>query len=298
MKKGLVVDREAKYIGVYIPEEDKAYTGIPRKKVLKKTKIYAGDYVLGEIVDDESFTIKDIEERKNLLIRPKVANVDKALVVQTLRQPEFDDFLLDNLLVVYDYLKVEPVIVFNKIDILDNKDLKKLESIEKIYKDAGYEFHKISTKTEEGIKELEKSLKGSIIIVAGPSGTGKSSLVSVLTGVELETQEVSKKTERGRHTTTGVRLYKINKETFIADTPGFSSVDALMFMDKKEVKNHFREFLKYSCKFSDCTHTREPGCEVKEAVKKGEINCHRYKNYLKIIKEDLSIYTKICKESQ
>ncbi len=294
MKKGLVVDREAKYIGVYLAEEDKVYTGIPRKKVLKKTKICAGDYVFGEIIDNESFAIEDIEERKNLLIRPKVANVDKVLVVQTFKLPPFDDFLLDNLLVVYDYLGVEPVIVFNKIDLLDDSEKEKLQEIINIYKDAGYEVYKISTKTEEGIEKLKNSLEGSIIIVAGPSGSGKSSLVSKLTGLNLETQEVSQKTKRGRHTTTGVRLYKISQNTFIADTPGFSSVDALVFMDKKQVKDYFREFLRYDCKFSNCTHTKEPDCGVKEAVKKGEISCQRYKNYLKIIKEDLSLAEKIC----
>ncbi|RMA97229.1 ribosome small subunit-dependent GTPase A [Hydrogenothermus marinus] len=283
MKKGLVVDREAKYIGVYI--DGKVYTGIPRKKVLKKTKIYAGDYVLGKIIDNENFAIEQIENRKNLLIRPKVANVDKALILQTLKMPPFDDFLLDNLLVIYDYFQVEPVIVFNKIDLLNEEENKELTDIENLYKNAGYQVYKVSTKTGEGIDKLKKSLEGDIIITAGPSGTGKSSLVSKILNIDLETGDVSKKTERGRHTTTGIKLFKFGENSFIADTPGFSSVDASLFMDKKEIKNHFREFLRYSCKFSDCTHTKEPGCKVKEAVEKGEISPKRYENYLKILEK-------------
>lgn len=283
MKKGLVVDREAKYIGVYI--DGKVYTGIPRKKVLKKTKIYAGDYVLGKIIDNENFAIEQIENRKNLLIRPKVANVDKALILQTLKMPPFDDFLLDNLLVIYDYFQVEPVIVFNKIDLLNEEENKELVDIENLYKNAGYQVYKVSTKTGEGIDKLKKSLEGDIIITAGPSGTGKSSLVSKILNIDLETGDVSKKTERGRHTTTGIKLFKFGENSFIADTPGFSSVDASLFMDKKEIKNHFREFLRYSCKFSDCTHTKEPGCKVKEAVEKGEISPKRYENYLKILEK-------------
>ncbi|RUM49217.1 MAG: ribosome small subunit-dependent GTPase A [Hydrogenothermus sp.] len=294
MERGLVVDREAKYIGVYIPTKDKIFTGIPRKKVLKKTKIYAGDYVLGKILDNENFAIEEVEARKNLLKRPSVANVDNAIIVQTFKMPPFDSLLLDNLLAVYEYLGVEPVIVFNKVDLLNQEEKNQFEDIINIYKDAGYELHKVSALNNEGIEDLKKYLKDSISIVAGQSGVGKSSIVSKLTGKQLETKEVSKKTERGRHTTTGVRLYKFGDNSFIADTPGFSKIDALMFMDKREVPKYFREFLRYSCKFPDCMHTVEPDCKIKEAVKNKEISCSRYKNYLKIIKVDLGLLSGIC----
>jgi ribosome biogenesis GTPase len=101
--------------------------------------------------------------------------------------------------------------------------------------------------------------------------------------MELKTNEVSQKLGRGRHTTTAVTLYPFNHHSFVADTPGFSKVEATYFMDKREVRLYFREFLQYSCKFPDCTHTNEPGCEVKEAVKRGEIACERFKSYLKIM---------------
>ncbi|ACO04039.1 MAG TPA: ribosome small subunit-dependent GTPase A [Persephonella sp.] len=283
MKKGLVIDREAQMIGVYLFEDKKVYRGIPRKKIIKKTKIYAGDYVLGNVIDSETFAIESVEERKNFLVRPPVANVDKVIIVFTLKKPDFDSFLLDNLLVVYEYLGAEPVIVFNKIDLLNDDERKELKRWKDIYINAGYDFIPVSAITGEGIDTLKEHIKGNISVFAGPSGVGKSSILSALTGIELKVSQISEKTERGRHTTTGVRLYRFNENSFIGDTPGFSSVDALYFMEKREVKNYFREFLRYRCRFSNCTHTDEPGCLVKEAVKKGEISKERYENYLKII---------------
>ncbi len=283
MKKGLVIDREAQMIGVYLFEDKKVYRGIPRKKIIKKTKIYAGDYVLGNVIDSETFAIESVEERKNFLVRPPVANVDKVIIVFTLKKPDFDSFLLDNLLVVYEYLGAEPVIVFNKIDLLNDDERKELKRWKDIYINAGYDFIPVSAITGEGIDTLKEHIKGNISVFAGPSGVGKSSILSALTGIELKVSQISEKTERGRHTTTGVRLYRFNENSFIGDTPGFSSVDALYFMEKREVKNYFREFLRYRCRFSNCTHTDEPGCLVKEAVKKGEISKETYENYLKII---------------
>lgn len=296
LKRAVVIDREAQLIEVYTLEEGRTYRGIPRGKVLKKTKIYAGDYVRGEVINDTTFAIEEVEERKNLLVRPRVANVDRVIIVQTIKMPEFNNFLLDNLLVVYEYLNVEPVIVFNKIDLLNDEERKELDYWIKIYTDAGYDILKVSAYTGEGIEDLLKYLEGFICILAGPSGVGKSSILSRLTGVELRTGEVSEKTERGRHTTTGVKLIPFGKGSFIGDTPGFSKVDALMFMKPREVRNYFREFLRYRCKYPNCTHTNEPGCEVKEAIKRGEISCERYKSYLKIIKVYLEEIKEICRD--
>ncbi|WP_456465007.1 ribosome small subunit-dependent GTPase A [Persephonella sp.] len=294
MKRGLVVDREAQMIGVYLFEQERIYRGIPRKKVIKKTKIYAGDFVLGNIVDPETFAIEQVEERKNFLVRPPVANVDKVLVVVTIKMPEFDSFLLDNLLVVYEHLQADPVIIFNKIDLLEDKEIQKLKRWTDIYKNAGYDVLHVSAEKNIGIQKLKSYLEGSISVLAGPSGVGKSSILSKLIGVQLETRQVSEKTERGRHTTTGVKLFRFGKNSFIGDTPGFSSVNALYFVDRKDVRLYFREFLDYRCRFPDCTHTREPDCAVRQAVKNGEIACERYKNYLKIIQEDLSLLEDIC----
>ena len=294
MKRGLVVVREAQMIGVYLFDQDRTYRGIPRKKVIKKTKIYAGDFVLGNIVDPQTFAIEKVEERKNFLVRPPVANVDKVLLVITIKMPEFDSFLLDNLLVVYEYLSTDPVIIFNKIDLLEGKELEELKKWTEIYKKAGYDVLHVSAEKNTGIDRLKDYLEGSISVLAGPSGVGKSSILSKLIGVQLETRQVSEKTERGRHTTTGVKLFKFGKNSFIGDTPGFSSVDALYFVEKKDVRLYFREFLDYRCRFPNCTHTKEPDCAVRQAVKNGEISCERYKNYLKIIQEDISLLEDLC----
>jgi len=286
MLKGLVVDREAQMIGVYLLNDGRIYRGIPRKKVLKKTKIYAGDFVNGEIVDDKHFTIEDVDERKNFLRRPPVANVDKVMVVTTLKLPDFDNFLVDNLLVVYEYLQSDPILVFNKIDLLNEEERNELKRWQDIYTNAGYDVLTVSAESGEGIDRLKNYLSGTISVFAGPSGVGKSSILSKLAGVELETKEVSKKLKRGRHTTTGVKLFPFGNSSFVGDTPGFSKVDALVFMDKREVKNFFREFQRYRCKFPNCMHINEPGCQVKMAVERGEISKERYSNYLRIIHRD------------
>ena len=293
-RRGLVIEREAQLIGVFLLEEKKKYRGIPRGKIKKKAKIYAGDYVLGEIVDSETFVIEGIEERKNVLIRPPIANVDTAIIVETIKNPDFNNFFLDNLLVVYGRVDVEPVIVFNKIDLLDEDGIKELEKWESIYKNAGYEVIKVSAETGEGIEKIKEFVKGQICILAGPSGVGKSSILSKLTGIQLKIGEVSEKLKRGKHTTTGVKLIPFGENSFIGDAPGFSRVDALSFVKKNEIKNYFREFLRYRCKFPDCTHTKEPGCKVKEAVKNGEISCERYKSYLKMIKTFVEDLKDIC----
>ena len=293
MTKGIVTERAGQRITVFVPEEEKSYRGIPLGKVKKKDKVYAGDRVRGRIVDSESFAIEEIEERKNLLIRPPIANVDKVVVVSTIQNPPFQSYLIDNLLVVYDYLGLDTVVIFNKVDILDREGKKELEKWFKIYTDAGYKVLRASAETEEGVEELKRELSGVISIFAGPSGVGKSSLISKLTGEELKIGEVSRKTERGRHTTREVRLIPF-EGGFIGDAPGFSRVEALNFMEKEEVRFHFPEFLRYQCKYSDCLHLNEEGCEVREALKRGEISCERYKNYLKMIREFVPWLKEVC----
>ncbi len=294
-RRGLVIEREAQLIGVFLFDENKKYRGIPRGKIKKKIKIYAGDYVLGEVVDNETFVIEEVEDRKNVLIRPPIANVDVALIVETIKQPDFNNFFLDNLLVVYERVGVEPVIIFNKIDLLDEEGKEDLEKWTRIYSDAGYEVIHVSAETGEGIEKIKEFVKGQICILSGPSGVGKSSILSKLTGLQLKIGEVSEKLKRGKHTTTGVKLIPFGENSWIGDAPGFSRVDALSFVRKNEIKNYFREFLRYTCKFPDCTHTKEPECGVKEAVKKGEISCERYKSYLKMIKVFIEDLNEMCK---
>jgi len=299
MAEGIVVERAGQKVTVLNQEDGKTYRGIPLGKVRKKEKIFAGDRVKGRIVDGQTFAIEAVEERKNLLIRPPIANVDRVIVVSTIKNPPFNNYLLDNLLVVYDHLGLEPVVVFNKVDLLEGDDREELEKWKSIYERAGYRVITTSAETGEGIEELKEVLGEGTSIFAGASGVGKSSLISAITGVELPTGEVSRKTERGRHTTREVRLIPFG-EGFIGDAPGFSRVEALNFMEKEVVRLHFPEFKNYQCKFSDCLHLEEEGCEVREAVKRGEIPCERYKSYLKTIKEFVPWLSEVkaCREER
>ena len=289
--KGLVTYRSAASSKVTRLDNFEILPTILRKKV-KKERLFAGDFVEGEIVEDK-FVIEKILERKNLLTRPPVANVDNVLIVVAIKKPDFDNYLLDNFLAVYEYKGLEPIIVFNKIDLLNDEEKDILKKWMDIYKNIGYEVNAISAKSDN-IENLKDYIKGQISILAGPSGVGKSSILSKILGIEIKVKEVSQKLKRGRHTTTAVTLYRFNENSFIADTPGFSKVEATYFIEKRDVRLYFREFLKYSCKFPDCTHTNEPGCEVKEAVKRGEISCERFKSYLKIMKFYWEELEKIC----
>ena len=291
--EGIVTERAGQKVTVLVPSENKEYRGIPLGKVRKKEKIFAGDYVEGRIVDSQTFAIEKVKDRKNLLVRPPIANVDRVVIVSTIQNPPFQNYLLDNLLVVYDFLGLETLIVLNKVDALDEEGKEELKKWEGIYRNAGYKIFCTSAQTGEGIEELKNELAEGITIFAGASGVGKSSLISKITGVELKVGKVSSKTERGKHTTREVRLIPF-RNGFIGDAPGFSRVEALNFMEKDEVRNHFPEFLRYECKFSDCLHLNEDGCQVREALKKGEISCERFKSYLKMIHEYVDWLNEIC----
>ncbi len=274
--KALVTYRSAAASKVTLLDSKEEYPAILRKK-LKKYRLYAGDYVSGEIVDNQ-FVIEAIEPRRNILIRPPVANVDRVFVVMAMQEPPFDSYLLDNFLAVFEYYEIEPIIILNKVDLLESQE--KLQKWQNIYQNIGYKVVPLSIK--EDISPLKSFIKG-ITTVAGPSGAGKSTILSRLLGVALKTGEVNHKLKRGRHTTTAITLYPFNDNSFVADTPGFSKVEATFFMDKKEVHRYFKEFNNYSCKYPNCTHTTEPECGVKEAVLEGKIACERFKNYLKIM---------------
>ncbi len=280
---GLVIEREAQLIRV-LTEGGEIYRGIPLGKIRKKEKVFAGDRISGRAIDKENFAIEEILPRKNLLSRPRISNVDKAIIVMTIKEPEFQNYLLDNLLVLYESQEVDSVIVFNKIDLLKTEEEKKeLEKWVGLYQKIGYPVFAISALEEIGLEEVVKYLEGQICVFAGPSGVGKSFILSKLTGVSLKSGEVSHKTGRGRHTSRGVKLIPFGKGAFVADSPGFSKVEAKEFIDKKEIKNYFIEFNQDECLFRNCLHIKEKGCEVKEAVKRGEIPCERYKSYLKML---------------
>ena len=234
-----------------------------------------GDYVK---IDIDNNYILDILPRKNELKRPIIANVDMALIVTSTKKPDLDLKLLDKLISVITFNKIEPVICFTKIDLLNDKEQEVIENLKTYYEMIG-----IKTFYNSETIEIKKFLKNKIVVLTGQTGAGKSSLINRLDeNLNIKTDEISEALGRGKHTTRHVELYKVC-DGYIADTPGFSALD-LNGISKEELKNTFVEFKEYDCKFANCLHDKENICGVKEAVKNKKILQSRYNNYLLFLK--------------
>lgn len=230
-------------------------------------------------IDYDNHYILEILPRKNYLMRPMISNVDIALIVASVKEPNLSLNLLDKMLSVILLNKIEPMIYFSKIDLLSAKEKKELKKLVKYYQKIGFQVI-----TSNKHKKLLKVLKNKIVVVTGQTGAGKSTLLNKLDkNLSLKTDAISTALGRGKHTTRHVELYKI-KNCYIADTPGFSSIDFLG-NTKEEIRESFPEFKNYSCEFKDCMHNKEQNCEVKKGVQRGEILPSRYENYLDFIKK-------------
>lgn len=284
--QGRIIKGIAGFYYVYDVVESSVYEckakGIFRKE---KVKPLVGDLVEFEKLDEEEKTgnIVDILPRTSELIRPAVANIDQALVVFAVTKPKPHFNLLDRFLVMMEQSEIPVTICFNKSDIGKEEEIEKLREI---YESAGYQVIFTSAKLEENIEQIKSVLRGKLTAVAGPSGVGKSSLINCLQdNINMETGSISKKIERGKHTTRHSELILIEKDTYIMDTPGFSSLYTNDF-EKEELKYYFPEMRKYEdCKYSGCNHVNEPSCGVKDAVKEGKISKVRYENYLEMYRE-------------
>ncbi|MFP4187352.1 MAG: ribosome small subunit-dependent GTPase A [Acholeplasmataceae bacterium] len=246
-----------------------------------------GDYVTYEERDGQVL-IFEIKPRKNELDRPDVANVDAALLVFSAVNPDFSFRLLDRFLVILSLNRIEPIIVISKIDLIETKELIELERDLSYYRERlGYGIHFVDSKHRIGIEGLDPVFKDRVIVVAGQTGVGKSTLVNALIpGLDLRTQAISKALGRGKHTTRHTELYPY-KGGYVVDTPGFSKIDLRIF-EAPSLKDAYPDFISYAdaCKFKGkCLHVHEPGCAVKKAVEEGLIPRTRYAHYLSFYQE-------------
>ena len=256
----------------------------------KKIKPLVGDNVLIDVIDEDNKkgNISDILERKNELIRPASANIDQAMVIFAVKSPEPNYNLLDRFILMMDYQDVPTVVVFNKTDLVEEKDI---EELRKIYEKCGCKVIFISAYDNTGIDILMDTLKDKTTILAGPSGVGKSSLTNIILPDRKEEGEISKTGDvsrigRGRHTTRHSEIFNVTGSTYICDTPGFTSLN-LPELEKEQVRFYFNEFDEYegTCRFNGCVHINEPDCAVKTAVGEGIIHKLRYDSYINLYEE-------------
>lgn len=252
----------------------------------QKIKPLVGDDVEIVVLDEEKRigNVEKILPRTRELIRPAVANIDMALVIFAAAKPDPNFNLLDRFLCMMEYQKVPVTICFNKCDLVTEEQR---EVLRKIYELAGYELLFTSAKTQENVEKLKSVLQGKMTAVAGPSGVGKSSLINDLQdAVQMQTGGISDKIERGKHTTRHSQIIPIAENTYIMDTPGFSSMDLPGF-SKEDLWTCYPEFVRFEpgCRFIRCSHIGEPDCGVKTALAEGKISQVRYDNYVQLYQE-------------
>lgn len=246
----------------------------------KKIKPLVGDDVLLDILDENEMkgNITEILPRRNALVRPAAANVDQAMIIFAAAQPAPDLGLLDRFLLMMQRQELAAIICFNKQDLADAAAI---DNLRHIYAGSGCRVETVSVRLGQGLEAIRELLNGKTTVMAGPSGVGKSSMTNALyPDAEMATGAVSEKIKRGRHTTRHSELFSIGHETYLMDTPGFSTL-YLEGWEKEELKYYYPEFEAYfeQCRFNGCNHISEPDCAVKRAVADGHISKARYENY-------------------
>ena len=227
------------------------------------------------VIDKDEKVILEIKKRKNELIRPRVANVDQAIIVTSVKHPDFDSFLLDKLLTIISFNNIKPIICFTKLDLLNDKELETINNYMKYYEKIGY-----TVTNNQNKKHILSLIKDKVTVFTGQSGVGKSSLLNILDkNLELKTNDISYALNRGKHTTRHTELFEVC-EGFLVDTPGFSCVD-FNDMTKLDIRDNMNEMFDnlHNCKYRDCLHIKEDGCYVKKLVEEKEIFESRYENY-------------------
>ena len=270
-----------------IESEKKVYEATARGK-FKKDEItpVVGDYVEIQITDEEKnkAVIEKIQDRKVYIKRPKIANITQIILVVSSKNPKPDLYMLDKQLAFAEFLDILPIIVLNKVDLDDNNNFKEIKNI---YEKIGYKVITTNAKQKEGIKELMQVLRNNINAFSGNSGVGKSSLINAIFDTNMTQEgEISNRNKRGKNTTTSIKLYEIDKNTYIADTPGFSTFN-ISEIESNDLDKYFKEFRDniQKCEFIGCTHIKENNCGIKTAIEEGKIDIGRYERYCKIYQE-------------
>lgn len=282
---GRVIRALGGYYTIHSQGSDEVIVAFIRGRLKKQgLRILVGDMVTFQAINDEQFVIEEILPRKSLLQRPWLANVHRVIITFSLYQPEMNYNLLDRYLLLVEAADLKVVICINKLDLR-----KKSTPVAPLdyYRSMGYTTILCSAQSREGMNELRGALQDGVNVFAGPSGAGKSALLNVLDPhLQLKTGEISKKLRRGRHTTRQSELFILQENTYIADTPGFSSLQ-IQDMEWRRVQYYFPDFLPFisQCHFHSCIHDREPKCAVKKALEEQQILMSRYQTYLQILAE-------------
>lgn len=279
--QGVIIEIGSNLYKAINKENGKIYELIPRGK-LKKEEITP---VVGDMVEfNNQGSIESVLPRKVYIKRPKLANITQMILVVSSKDPKPDLLLLDKQIAFAEFLNVKVVIVLNKID-LDKKQ--QMQKIKEIYENIGYKVIETQAKEKFGIDELCYVISNNINAFSGNSGVGKSTLINGIFQKELTKEgEISQKNKRGKNTTTTIKLYEIEKNTYIADTPGFATFE-ISEIESKDLEKYFIEFRPFikDCEFIGCTHIKEENCGIKQAVKEGKISLDRYERFCKIYEQ-------------